>query len=185
MKWNLTRATSLVIAAITTTACSESSSTSADAAAAATTDGAPAPEAGVDGGVDARLDAPADAPRDSCPSPETVTALGRDCIAFGAGSPCEAACGLPPFGYVCGGGRPDAPGCVRVSESAELGTGTYCCSELRCVRTPSIDFKCTSGTATKMRQCLEAPDGGPMADPGPGCIEANEPPPYKYFCCPN
>lgn len=154
----------------------------ADAASDATT--------GDAGSADGSADAPPDVGRDSgdagrpdgCPSGVVVAEAGDTCAGFGAASPCDTACGLPPYGYVCtGGAPPNLSGCLRVSASA-FGD-TFCCPDLACVRVPSKDTECSGGTP-RLFQCPTTGDGGLMAAPAAGCQEVTGLPVYRYFCCP-
>lgn len=152
-------------------------------------------EAGVDGGgatdgsttdSPANSDASSDATEDvECPADAQADPdAAETCIAFGKGKPCHAACGLGEYGYRCYGGQPEGvAGCLRVTHSLILDN-TYCCSELKCVRTPPLDTSCDGGTP-KMMQCPNDNKGGPpIATPPTGCQASTGPGPYAYFCCP-
>lgn len=153
-------------------------------------DAGTAHEAGTAAHADAAIP---DAARDvECPNAEIVPDAGDTCAGFGTGESCNAACGLPPYGYVCtNGGPPGFAGCKRVSSSALLG-GTYCCPDLKCVRVMSQDSACDAdagadagdaGATPLLYQCATTSDGGLVANPAPGCREISGLPVYRYFCC--
>ena len=147
-------------------------------------DSTESPPATVDASAEASGGGDARVTPDGCSSGEIVTQEGDTCAAFGAGVPCDPACNIPPYGYVCSnGGPPGFAGCVRMSNSALLG-GTYCCPDLRCVRVVSRDSACTdAGSASHLYQCATASDGGLVSSPASGCIEVHGLPVYRYFCC--
>jgi hypothetical protein len=176
-------------------ACESDPPPTADADAGAPDRAEPAFETGADAAVlgprdsgsrGEGSDARGDVAADGCPAPETAFDAGETCIGFGTGGSCNTACGLPPYGYACaGGGPPNVAGCVRASYSPILG-GTYCCSELKCVRSPSEDPSCAdAGEPPRFYQCPTDGDGGLLAQPGAGCQATSGPSPYKYYCCPN
>jgi hypothetical protein len=137
-----------------------------------------------DAGDDAA--SPADGGDSGCPTPRTMPATGETCTGFGKESPCEPACGLPAYGYVCfNGGPPGFNGCVQV-RSSSLGE-TYCCPHNDCVAEPDQDKQC-SGVSGKphLYQCPPSDvDGGAVAPPSGSCasksIGGSR---YAYYCCP-
>lgn len=134
-------------------------------AAAATTDGATIlPDA-------AALDA-------ACPKTKVAPPTGETCIGFGKGTPCDPACGLPEYGYVClNGGPPGFAGCVQASASS-VGE-TYCCPDDKCVPQPDQDTKCTGG-APHRYQC--PPNVMPQAGCGDGGSGGSAV--ERFYCCP-
>jgi hypothetical protein len=126
-----------------------------------------------------------DARPDGCPTPVTQFDAGDTCVGIGTSSTCSAACGLPQFEYVCyGGGPPGINGCVQTSYSAIVG-GTYCCGELKCVRSTFLDPQCAdAGAPPHFHQCASGGDGGLLVQPPIGCQPTTGPAPYKYYCCP-
>jgi hypothetical protein len=163
-----------------------SSSTGSDA-----TDAGDAPEDGVadvrpppqpDGGADADTDGGADG---SCPPTQTMPSTGETCTGFGAGDPCDPACGLPAYGYVCfNGGPPGFTGCVRARAST-LGD-TYCCPNDDCVAEPDQDSQCAGESGKPhLYQCPpNGTDGGSVAPPNGCASKAVGGSPYAYACCP-
>lgn len=139
-----------------------------------TTDGAI-----TDGGTDSLTVLPDAAAFDAaCPKPKVAPATGETCIGFGKGMPCDPACGLPQYGYVCfNGGPPGFAGCVQASASS-LGE-TYCCPDDKCVPQPDQDTKCSSGTPHRY-QC--PPNVMPPAGCGDGGSGGSNV--ERFYCCP-
>ncbi len=139
--------------------------------------------AGGDAGVDGPSDAAA-AFDGECLDASTAPMTGETCAGFGAGEPCEPACGLPKFGYVCfNGGPPNIAGCVQVRKS--IVGETYCCPKNDCVRVPDQDNKCLNGAQPSLYQCPPTDKDGGAATPPGACTETTLPgSPYKYYCCP-
>jgi hypothetical protein len=124
---------------------------------------------------------------DACAVGVTVFDAGDTCVGYGTGGSCQSACGLPAYGYVClGGGPPNVSGCVRAGADSPVFGATYCCSELKCVRSSFQDPECAEAGAPPLYyQCATASDGGPLVAPGGGCVATSGPAPYNYFCCPS
>ena len=135
---------------------------------------------------------PADAAPDAtttdsgCPTPKTTAATGETCTGFGkTADPCDPACGLPAYGYLCfNGGPPGFTGCVQVRASS-FGD-TYCCPKNDCVAEPDQDTRC-AGVAGKphLYQCPpDGTDGGSVAPPALCVSRTVAGSPYAYHCCP-
>ncbi len=122
----------------------------------------------------------------SCPTPKTMPATGETCTGFGATSdPCDPACGLPAYGYVCfNGGPPGFTGCVQARASS-LGD-TYCCPKNDCVAEPDQDSQCNGVTGKPhLFQCPpDGTDGGSVPIPSGCSAKAVGGSPYAYACCP-
>jgi hypothetical protein len=140
-----------------------------------------------DGSASARDGAAADATPDagpdldaSCPMGKTLPATGETCIGFGKGSPCDPACGLGEYGYVCfNGGPPGFAGCVQASSTGSFGD-TYCCPDNACVPQPDQDDKCTAPGKSHRYQCppdVTAPSGCAAVGSGSTALE-------RFYCCP-
>jgi hypothetical protein len=120
----------------------------------------------------------------SCPKGKILPATGETCVGFGKGTPCDTACGLPQYGYVCfSGGPPGFAGCVQASSSA-FGE-TYCCPDNKCVAQPDQDAMCTNGAKPHRYQCPPNGSGGNVAPPA-GCTETGSgtTPIERFYCCP-
>jgi|GEM_PF-1874605 len=122
----------------------------------------------------------------SCATGVTKPATGETCIGFGKKSPCDPACGLPEYGYVCfNGGPPGFAGCLQTQASA-FGE-TYCCPSNACVPQPDQDGMCAAVAGKPHRyQCPpKGPDAGNV-DPPAGCVESGSGASEveKFYCCP-
>lgn len=165
-------------------ACSSSSSSPTRTSPPPAQDASTAPPSEQDAG-DAGIEASASQDA-SCPTPKAATSTGETCTGFGeTGDPCDPACGLPRYGYLCfNGGPPGFAGCVQV-RATSLGE-TYCCPNNDCVAEPDQDARC-SGASGKphLYQCPpEGKDGGAAA-PASDCVAEPVPgSPYPYYCCP-
>jgi hypothetical protein len=159
-----------------------------------TSDAASAKETGTgeDGGTesDARTDSATTLPDAasvdaSCPKGKVVASTGETCIGFGKGTPCDTACGLPAYGFVCfNGGPPGFAGCIQASSTGSFGE-TYCCPDNKCVPQPDQDKECKSAGTPHRYQCPPDGMGGSVAPPA-GCADgggggsAVE----RFYCCP-
>jgi hypothetical protein len=120
----------------------------------------------------------------NCPMGKILPATGETCVGFGKKTPCDPACGLPEYGYVCfNGGPPSFAGCVQASSTA-FGE-TYCCPENKCVAQPDQDAMCTNGAKPHRYQCPPNGSGGNVAPPA-GCTETGSggTPLERFYCCP-
>ena len=146
---------------------------------------APSAEAGDSGLPDARLAGDVVQLVDAeCAEGKLGAPTGESCVGFGTGTPCDRACGIPAYGYVCfNGGPPNQPACLQMTKSS-LGE-TYCCPELGCVPQPDQDTKCTSAATPHRYQCPPGEEGGITAPP-PGCADGGSGPTAveRFFCCP-
>ena len=131
-------------------------------------------------------DAGADAADGSCPPTKVVPDAGETCIGFGKkADPCDPACGLPAYGYVCFGGQPPGfAGCVQARASS-LGE-TYCCPENKCVAQPDQDGMCAAVQGKPHRYQCPPLEGGGNAAPPAGCTESGSGGTEleKFYCCP-
>lgn len=141
-----------------------------------------ATDAGTDSTVQLADGATLDA---SCPKSKVVASTGETCIGFGKGTPCDTACGLPAYGFVCfNGGPPGFAGCVQASSTGSFGD-TYCCPENKCVPQPDQDKACKAAGTPHRYQCPPDGTGGSVAPPA-GCADgggggsAVE----RFYCCP-
>ena len=139
-----------------------------------------------DGGADSPTSLPDAAALDaSCPKGKVVASTGETCIGFGKGTPCDMACGLPAYGFVCfNGGPPGFAGCVQASSTGSFGD-TYCCPDNRCVPQPDQDKECKSAGTPHRYQC--PPDGmGRGVAPPPGCADggSGSSAVERFYCCP-
>jgi hypothetical protein len=158
----------------TSDAPSAKDSTSDDDGGAGADTGTDAPGTLADGAV---VDA-------NCPKPKTAPSTGETCIGFGKGTPCDTACGLPAYGYVCiNGGPPGFAGCVQASTSS-FGE-SYCCPDNKCVPQPDQDKECKSAATPHRYQCPPDGTGGNVA-PAAGCADAGGggSAVEKFYCCP-
>jgi poly(hydroxyalkanoate) depolymerase family esterase len=132
------------------------------------------------GNSDAGPDAAKGTDGAACPTPKVLPDKGETCIGFGKGTPCDTACGLPAYGYVCfNGGPPGFAGCVQASTTGSFGD-TYCCPENKCVPEPDQDKECKTAGKPHRFQC--PPDVAPPA----GCtaIDAGASAVENFTCCP-
>jgi hypothetical protein len=162
-------------------------------AGGATSDAPSSSEAGTEGdsstGSDAGSDAPTTLPDGaafdaSCPKGKVLPSTGETCIGFGKGSPCDTACGLPAYGFVCfNGGPPGFAGCVQASSSS-FGE-SYCCPDNRCVPQPDQDKECKAAGTPHRYQCPPDGMGGSVAPPA-GCADAGGggSAVERFYCCP-
>jgi hypothetical protein len=161
--------------------CSDETTTGATADAAAASEGG---DEGGGGGSDAGSDAPTKPDGSSvdasCPTTKVLPDKGETCVGFGKGTPCDTACGLPAYGYVCfNGGPPGFAGCVQASSTGSFGD-TYCCPENKCVPQPDQDKECKTAGKPHRYQC--PPDVAPAS----GCtpIDAGGSAVENFTCCP-
>lgn len=155
---------------------------SSDGGDEATTDGAAAEDSASETSTELPDAAGLDA---SCPKGKVLPATGETCIGFGKGTPCDPACGLGEYGYVClNGGPPGFTGCVQASSTGGFGD-TYCCPKNECVPQPDQDSKCTSSAKPHRYQCPPDGAGNPVAPPA-GCTAAGTggSKVEAFFCCP-
>lgn len=144
-------------------------------------------DADADGSGDA---APPDAEAGACASegglpPVADDGQGETCTGFGEGTPCDPACGLPRYGYVCVGGSPPGIAGCRIQREGGLLGSTYCCAQEACVRQPDQDPACAGeGPRTRRFQCAAHADGGLEVAPPADCREVGEPlPGSRFYCC--
>lgn len=139
-----------------------------------------------DAGTDATTTLPDSAAFDaSCPKGKAVPSTGETCIGFGKGSPCDTACGLPAYGFVCfNGGPPGFTGCIQASSTSSFGE-TYCCPDNKCVPQPDQDKECKSAGTPHRYQCPPDGMGGSVAPPA-GCADAGAggSAVERFYCCP-
>jgi hypothetical protein len=157
----------------------------------ATSDAPSAKETGSDEdtGTDATADSPPPLPDAaaldaSCPKGKVLPSTGETCVGFGKGTPCDTACGLPAYGFVCfNGGPPGFAGCVQASST---GFGdTYCCPDNKCVPQPDQDKECKAVGTPHRYQCPPDGTGGNVAPPA-GCADAGGggSAVEHFYCCP-
>ena len=141
---------------------------------------------GADGGSDSEAVLPDAAALDAnCPKGKVLPSTGETCIGFGKGSPCDPACGLGEYGYVCfNGGPPGFTGCIQASSTGSFGD-TYCCPQNRCVPQPDLDSKCRTAGQPHHYQCPPDGTGGAVAPPA-GCGDGGSggSAVEKFYCCP-
>ncbi len=164
-------------------------SCSSDPVASTATDAASTTDA-TTSAEDAAEDAPTELPDAagldaSCPKGKVLPATGETCIGFGKGTPCDPACGLGEYGYVCiNGGPPGFTGCIQASSTGSFGD-TYCCPKNECVPQPDQDSKCSGAGKPHRYQCPPDGTGKPVAPP-PGCGDAGGggSAVETFYCCP-
>lgn len=140
---------------------------------------APEDAPGGDAGVDAACALDGAAP------PVADDGLGETCTGYGEGDPCDPACAVPRYGYVCvGGSPPGLAGCRLLREGGVIGS-TYCCPDLACVRQPDQDALCAAeGPRSRRFQCAAHADGGLEATPPADCREVGDAlPGSRFYCC--
>jgi hypothetical protein len=120
----------------------------------------------------------------SCPKGKVLPSTGETCIGFGKGTPCDTACGLPAYGFVCfNGGPPGFLGCIQASSTGSFGD-TYCCPDNTCVPQPDQDKECKAAGTPHRYQCPPDGMGGNVAPPA-GCADAGAASTVEHFyCCP-